>query len=282
MADAYNRLSVCQVDQSRRSEDVPALIACALLTTLISRCNSRRDPNFKSWAQWTTSATRSRDCCGDSKWLGRELPRCFIRTTSVSSQTGHIQLPADSRLAVSETSVFVFLDSSSPTTGLSTPRRTATNVSSRCPTRRRLYLLRLLRVWVHYSVHSRRPQVSHKAKTVSCYSYLWIQTLIPISCRFEPQHRSTCECFYALQATCSLCESYRKPQLTFEDADQVCSGSMEAASRLVRTQCESSIPCMGCDCDADCICRPGYNGSAIVQRSLDLNEPVIFVALNYR
>ena len=178
MADAYNRLSVCQVDQSRRSEDVPALITCALLTALISRPNSRRDPEFKSWAQWTTRTARPRDCCGDSKRLGRELPRCPVRATSVSSQTGHIQPPAD-RFSVSETFVFVFLGSSSPTTGLSTPRRTATNVSSRCPTRRRLYLLRLLRVWVHYSVHSRRPQVSHKAKTVSCCSNLWIQTLNP-------------------------------------------------------------------------------------------------------
>ena len=39
---------------------------------------------------------------------------------------------------------------------------------------------------------------------------------------------------------------------------------------------------MDCECDADCTCRPGYNGSAIVQRSLELDEPVIFVALNYR
>ena len=28
--------------------------------------------------------------------------------------------------------------------------------------------------------------------------------------------------------------------------------------------------------------RTGYNGSAIVERSIEIGEPVVFVALNYR
>lgn len=31
-----------------------------------------------------------------------------------------------------------------------------------------------------------------------------------------------------------------------------------------------------------CDNRTGYNGSAIVERSMELGEPIIFVALNYR
>ena len=34
--------------------------------------------------------------------------------------------------------------------------------------------------------------------------------------------------------------------------------------------------------DHDYVVRVGYNGSAVVERSIEISEPTIFVAVNYR
>ncbi len=52
-----------------------------------------------------------------------------------------------------------------------------------------------------------------------------------------------------------------------------------------RVELDVSLSCLPrCERPSDCsvLYRPGYNGTAIVQKSIEMHEPVIYVALNYR
>ena len=59
------------------------------------------------------------------------------------------------------------------------------------------------------------------------------------------------------------------------------SGCTEVAFQAGRTRCEHVTECVSVRLTHYAY-RPGYNGTAIVERSVEIGEPVIFVAVNYR